>query len=257
MTPPHLIAALLVLIIWTVVKHALDSEYDDYAPDLAKLLVRGAATLLPRISRARHRDEWLSHLSESKADGHGAGLIRASGFVMAVTGLAVYLRWSCRSQIYRRARITYFGIYWAIFMLLAWIVWEAIVVLSPLRGLYVVTIVSGTLSSLGMFGWLCFRAPVSYNPGVGLVRLLSRRIANRAFAWHDIEMVAMSAEINVLERRFSGQHDLNQAEMMALVHPLRAREVDFRSRCSRRMRRVRRVSGFALWLIQSPSDVLE
>jgi hypothetical protein len=102
----------LVVLAVVIVKTALQREYDDYAPPLARLIARAAVMLLPGCVRQDHREEWLSDLYEASLAGKGAGLIRSFGFVPSALLLAIPSRVAHRAEIYRRLRIVYCAVTW-------------------------------------------------------------------------------------------------------------------------------------------------
>ena len=102
----------LIVLAVAIVKTALQREYDDYAPPLARLVARAAVMLLPGCVRQQHREEWLSDLYEASSAGKGAGLIRSFGFVSSALVLAIPSRIAHRAEIYRRLRIVYCAVAW-------------------------------------------------------------------------------------------------------------------------------------------------
>lgn len=165
-----------------MIKHALEREYDDYAPVLARGLVRAAATLLPKPVRADHREEWLSHLHESERDGRGGGIIRALGIVSAACWFAVYLRWAQRAEIYGRPRAAYVLLAWGV----AGVMWN-LGMARVGRFPALVHLVCAAVVALG--STLPLRAEVVLGHAVvTLPRWVARRSAGRLTAWCESDL---------------------------------------------------------------------
>jgi hypothetical protein len=62
------VGLLWAAVIW-ILKLAADKEYPYWAPRLAERLIRTASLLLPRLTRAQRREEWLAELDAARAEG--------------------------------------------------------------------------------------------------------------------------------------------------------------------------------------------